>query len=86
MKNRTCNIASVAKILVLIGAINWGLIGIGGFFGANWNLVYLLIGSWATWLEYIIYIILGVAGVVMLTGCKCCICKKVHPDTPDPQA
>lgn len=77
--------ASIAKILVVIGAINWGLVGIGSFLGANWNVVYLLIGSWAMWLENIVYILVGIAGVVMVTGCKCGTCKDVGPAPSNPQ-
>jgi uncharacterized membrane protein YuzA (DUF378 family) len=39
-----CTVALVTKILVIVGAINWGLVGLGGFFGGNWNLVNMLLG------------------------------------------
>ena len=53
--------------LVAIGAINWGLVGIGGFLGSDWNVIKLIFGSWS-WLEWIIYILIGVYGVMMFTG------------------
>jgi hypothetical protein len=27
----------VAFILAMVGALNWGLVGIGGFAGSDWN-------------------------------------------------
>lgn len=58
-----------AWILVLIGALNWGLVGLGGFFGGNWNVVNLIFGS-ISWLEYIVYILVGLAGLLLLFGDK----------------
>lgn len=49
-------------ILVIAGALNWGLVGIGGFMGANWNVINLLLGSWAQ-VEWVVYILVGAAGV-----------------------
>lgn len=47
-------------ILVVIGALNWGLIGLLGI-----NVVNMILGSWPT-LERIVYILVGVAGVYKL--------------------
>ena len=33
-----------AWVLVIVGALNWGLVGLGGFLGGNWNLVNLIFG------------------------------------------
>lgn len=52
-------------ILVIIGAINWGLVGIGGFIDANWNVVNLLVGS-IPGLESLIYLLVGLAGLYEL--------------------
>lgn len=69
----------IISILVIIGAINWGLVGLGGFLGMNLNVVNLLLGSWPT-VEYIVYLLVGVAGLalgyVMLTM-KECGCEKM---------
>jgi len=59
----------IAWILVIIGAINWGLVGIGDFFGANWNVVNLILGG-ISWLEAIVYVLVGIAGVMMIFGGK----------------
>lgn len=50
----------ICLVLVIIGAVNWGLIG---FF--EWNLVEALFGY--TWLTRIIYALVGLAGLYCLT-------------------
>lgn len=47
----------ITAILVIIGALNWGLVGLLDF-----NLVTTIFGSIA-WLEKAIYIIVGLAGI-----------------------
>jgi len=47
----------ITAILVIIGAINWGLIG-----ALDFNLVTAIFGS-ITWLEKTIYILVGLAGI-----------------------
>ena len=47
--------------LVIIGAINWGLIG---FF--NFNLVALIFGS-MSWISRIIYALVGLSGLYLLS-------------------
>lgn len=48
---------AIVLTLVIIGGINWGLIGL-----FNYNLVDSLFGS-ATWLSRIIYTVVGVAAI-----------------------
>ena len=50
-------IDTIALILIIIGALNWGLIGIFEF-----NLVEAIFGSIA-WLTRIIYILVGISGL-----------------------
>ena len=52
----------LSLVLVIVGAVNWGLVGIGQFLGANWNLVSIIFGSIPT-LEALIYVLVGLAGV-----------------------
>lgn len=52
----------VAWILVMVGALNWGLVGLGGFMGGNWNLVNLILGSWPM-LEWLVYVLVGASAV-----------------------
>ena len=65
----------VAMILVWVGAINWGLIGLGGFMGANWNVVGMILGSWPM-LEWLVYVLVGLSGVYEIFmhkgNCKAC--------------
>jgi len=47
----------ITAILVIIGALNWGLVGI-----LDLNLVTTIFGSIA-WLEKVIYILIGLSGI-----------------------
>lgn len=65
----------VAFILVMVGALNWGLVGIGGFLGGNWNVVNMILGSWPM-VEWLVYVLVGVAAVYELVthkkNCRAC--------------
>lgn len=52
----------LALILVIIGALNWGLIGLFQF-----DLVATLFGGMDSWLSRLIYTIVGLAGVWAIT-------------------
>lgn len=52
----------IAWWLLIIGGLNWGLVGIGGFAGSNWNVINLIIGS-APSVEWIIYILVGLSAI-----------------------
>ena len=47
----------IALVLVIIGGINWGLIG-----ALDFNLVNLILGS-VSWLERIVYVLAGLAAL-----------------------
>lgn len=51
-----------ALTLVIIGAINWGLIG---FF--QFDLVAVLFGGMDSWISRIIYAVVGLSGIYTLT-------------------
>ena len=51
-----------ALTFVIIGAINWGLIGLFKF-----DLVATLFGGMESWLSRIIYVIVGLAGLYCLS-------------------
>ena len=51
----------IAHVLVIIGAINWGLIG---FF--DFNLVSLIFGDMTVW-SRIIYALVGIAGLYAIS-------------------
>ena len=67
----------IAFILVIIGGLNWGLVGLGWIVGggANWNVVELLLGAGST-LSGIVYILVGLSavwlGVTHKKDCKAC--------------
>ena len=52
----------VAWILIIVGALNWGLVGLGGFMGGNWNVVNMVLGSWPM-VEGLVYVLVGLSGV-----------------------
>lgn len=56
-----------AVTLVVIGALNWGLVGVAYFVdtAANWNLVNILFDSIPE-LEFAIYILVGLASLWMV--------------------
>ncbi len=56
------NVHKAAWILVMVGAINWLLVGIGGFINTDLNVVNMILGGTPE-LEWIVYILVGVAGV-----------------------
>jgi uncharacterized membrane protein YuzA (DUF378 family) len=67
----------VAWILVVIGGLNWLLVGVGDFAGGNWNVVAWLcsfIGG--TPVEAIVYILVGLAAIYEIvthkSNCKAC--------------
>lgn len=68
MKCKMCPVHMTAAVLVIIGALNWGLVGVFQF-----NLVSYLFGS-VSWLERLVYILVGLAALVMLTVCRCKKC------------
>lgn len=65
----------IAFILLIIGGLQWGLIGIGGFVGSNWDILGRLLGSWPSVL-WIVYILVGLSAVWLAFthkgDCKTC--------------
>jgi len=52
----------VANILVVVGALNWGLVGL-----LDLNVVHMILGAMAG-LEKIVYILVGLSGVLALAN------------------
>jgi uncharacterized membrane protein YuzA (DUF378 family) len=50
----------IAVVLVIIGAINWGLVGV-----FQWDLVNAIFGS-VSWLLRTVYTLVGIAGLYMI--------------------
>ena len=79
-----CTPALIGKILLIVGGLNWGLVGLGWVVGggADWNVVHMLLGSWSM-VEGIVYILVGLAAIMKIFGCKC---KKCSGGTCAPDA
>ncbi|HCW32797.1 MAG: hypothetical protein UT36_C0006G0041 [Candidatus Peregrinibacteria bacterium GW2011_GWF2_39_17] len=69
MKCTCCPVHKIAGILILVGALNWGLVG-----AFNFNLVNVLVGAWPI-VERVIYIVVGLAAIAMAFMCQCKACK-----------
>ena len=67
-----CAICKVVGLLVVIGALNWGLVGAFRF-----NLVSQLLGDMSA-ASRVVYSLVGVAGLMMLLSClkECPACCK----------
>lgn len=65
-----CSTKCVAKLLVIVGGVNWGLVGLAQLLssGSNWNVVNLLLGGVPV-LESVVYLLVGVSAVFL--GVKC---------------
>jgi uncharacterized membrane protein YuzA (DUF378 family) len=63
-------IGCIAKLLVIVGALNWGLIG---FF--QYDLISNLFGGIDTTGARVVFALVGLAGLYKL-GCFFCCCKK----------
>lgn len=65
----------VAFILAMVGALNWGLIGLGSFAHFDGNVVHMLLGTMST-VEEVVYVLVGLSAVWLLVmhkqDCKCC--------------
>jgi uncharacterized protein len=59
--NQLKTVDYIALCLVIIGAINWGLIGFLGF-----DLVRVIFGD-MTWVSRVIYAVVGIAGLYALS-------------------
>jgi len=68
--------SKLAGFLVVVGGLNWGIIGLGMLMGKmmTWNVVDMLLGKWPM-VEGIVYLIVGIATIMTLVGCKCAKCK-----------
>ena len=66
----------ISFTLLVVGGINWGLVGLSGFVGGNWNIVNLVLGSVPV-LEWIVYVLVGLSAVYLAAThkqtCKLCM-------------
>jgi len=60
----------VAGVLTLIGALNWGLVGVGDFLNRDLNVVEILLGAWPL-VVTIVYVLVGLSALfVIFEGLK----------------
>lgn len=70
----------IVMLLVVVGAVNWGLMGLGMLLKTNLNVVNLLLGSWPV-VEAIVYLLVGIAGLMLgwfTLSMKDCSCEKME--------
>ncbi|MCM8794366.1 MAG: DUF378 domain-containing protein [Candidatus Omnitrophica bacterium] len=67
---KCCGVCCILGGLVVLGAINWGLVGILGV-----DLVAQVLGPMTT-ATRTVYTIIGLAGVASIVACFCCPCRK----------
>lgn len=79
---KKCCCSMVGHALIIIGALNWGLVGLGGFMGKDLNVISLIFGS-VSWLENAIYVLVGISAIMMLAGCKCKKCDEKNCCKPE---
>ena len=82
-----CTLSIIAKVLVVVGGLNWGLVGAGMLAGSmeSWNLVSMLLGGWPM-VEAIVYLLVGVAAIYQIFGCRCKKCMSGVCETCMPEA
>jgi uncharacterized membrane protein YuzA (DUF378 family) len=56
------NVGVIAWWLLVIGGLNWLLVGVGGFMGGNWNVVQMIFGSMPM-AEWLVYVLVGLSAV-----------------------
>ena len=72
----------ISFILVIIGGLNWGLVGLGGFMGSDWNVVHMILGFSPT-IEWLVYLLVGLGAIVLLAthkkDCRTCSAAPMGP-------
>lgn len=78
----SCVMHVITMVLVIVGGINWGLVGLGMLlgYGSAWNLVTLLVGSMPV-VEAVVYLLVGVSAILLIFGCKCKKCTVAPVET-----
>jgi len=66
-----CAVCKIVAALVIVGALNWGLVG-----AFHIDLVAKALGDMTT-ASRIVYGLIGIAGIAKIASCfKCCPCQK----------
>jgi uncharacterized membrane protein YuzA (DUF378 family) len=78
-----CTMGVISKVLLVVGGLNWGLVGISMLMGKMdaWNVVHMLLGSWPM-VEAIVYVLVGIVAVMKIFGgCHCSKCANCTCDS-----
>ncbi len=71
----------IAFVLLVVGGLNWGLVGLGMWLNGNWNVVHMIFGGMA-WLEALIYVLVGLSALWLAfthkSACKMCVGMQKH--------
>lgn len=72
MLKQACIFCKIVGALAIIGALNWGLVGI-----ANFNLVDFIFGAGSV-ISRLIYVVVGLSGLALLASffTACPVCEK----------
>lgn len=70
-----CTSHKITKTLLIVGGLNWGLVGLGMLLGSDLNVVNMVFGNIPV-LVSVIYLLVGIAALVSIFGCKCSKCKE----------
>jgi len=73
---KKCWAGKLAWLLLVIGGLNWGLVGIGHFVNGSWdswNVLLSVLGGLG-WLLAVIYVLVGLSALMAIFGCRCKNC------------
>ena len=73
-----CVCKKIRNCLLIIGGLNWGLVGVGMLMGNDinaWNFIHMFLLSWPI-VEGIIYVLVGIAALMKIFGFRCMKCKE----------
>jgi len=74
-----CTVSNIGYGLAMLGALNWGLVGLSEFVHTDLNVVHMLLGKWPS-AEAIVYIIVGLSALMLCIGCKCNKCASCRAE------
>lgn len=60
---------AIEFILVIIGGLNWGLVGLGSLMGSDLNVVHMLL-SFSSQVESIVYVLVGLSAIGLVMSHK----------------
>lgn len=71
-----CVLRKIRKVLLIVGGLNWGLVGLGMLMGSDLNVIHMILGSWPI-VEGVLYVLVGLAAIMKIFKCRCGKCMAV---------